>query len=175
MTTSTKSPFKNLALTYGGLLGLFSILLSVIVYSLGSFMEKPLWSTLAITFVGFGITYYAILQYRSKLGGFISLGQAMKLGIAVSVISGIIAVLSNHVFITYLEPDTIDQMLEAARMKFEEQGLADDQIEMGLSMSKKFMSPFMMAATGVLASIFTGAIYSLICGLILQKKDPANY
>lgn len=138
---------------------------------MGSYIEKPLWSTLAITFVGFGITFYAIKEYRTKLGGLLSLGQAMKLGIAVAVISGIIAVISNYIFMTYIEPDTIDKMLEAGRMQMEDSGATDEQIEMGLEMSRKFMKPGIMVAMGILSSVFMGAVYSLISGLILQKKD----
>lgn len=175
MENTTKKSFKNLAFTYGGILGIVSILLSVIVYSMGSYIEKPLWSTIAITFLGFGITYYAIQQYRTQLGGFISLGQAMKLGIAISFIAGVIAVISNYIFINYIEPDTIPMMLEQARIKLEESGASDEQIEMTLEMSEKFMKPAIMSAMGVLSSVFMGVIHSLICGLILQKKDPSSY
>jgi|SRR5690625_3349127 len=174
METATKNSFKKLALNYGLLTGIFSILLSVIVYVMGSYLEKPWWSTVLITLVGFGITYYAILQYRGLLNGFLNIGEAMKLGVAIALIAGIIAALSNYVFVTYIEPGLIDEMLELGRQQLEESGnsLSDEQIEMSLEMSKKFMQPWMMAAMGVISSVFMGVIYSLIAGLILQKKKP---
>lgn len=174
METNSKSSFKKLALNYGLLTGLFSILLSVIVYVMGSYLVKPWWSTVLITLAGFGITYYAILQYRSLLNGFLTLGQAMKLGVAIALIAGIVAALSNYVFVTYIEPGLIDEMIELGRQQLEESGnsLSDEQIEMSLEMSKKFMQPWMMAAMGVISSVFMGVIYSLVAGLILQKKNP---
>ncbi|HLW14085.1 MAG TPA: DUF4199 domain-containing protein [Flavobacteriaceae bacterium] len=174
METTSKKAFQKLALNYGLLLGLFSVLLSVVVYSMGSFIEKPLWSTIAITFIGFGVTYYAILQYRTQLGGFLTLGQAMKLGVAIALIAGIIASLSNYIFMTYIEPDTVEKMIELGRQQLEESpnALSDEQIEMSMEMSRKFMQPWLMAAMGILSSVFMGVIYSLVAGLILQKKKP---
>lgn len=174
MKTTTKKAYQKLALTYGVLMGLFSILLSVIVYTMGSFIEKPIWSTILITFVGFAITFYAIHQYRDQLGGYLNLGQAMKMGIAVAVIGGAIAALSNYIFMTYIEPGTVEQMIELGRRQMEESGnnLSDEQIEMSLEMSRKFMHPGIMAAMGIISSVFMGVIYSLVSGLILQKKQP---
>lgn len=174
MENTSKKAFQKLALNYGLLFGLFSVLLSVVVYSMDSFIEKPFWSTIAITFVGFAITYYAIQQYRIQLGGFLTLGQAMKLGVAIALISGIIASLSNYIFMTYIEPDTVNKMLELGRQKLEESpnSLSDEQIEMSMEMSKKFMQPWLMTAMGILSSVFMGVIYSLVAGLILQKKEP---
>lgn len=174
METTSKNSFKKLALNYGLLTGLFSILLSVVVYAMGLYLEKPLWSTILITLVGFGITFYAIFQYRNQLEGFISLGQAMKLGIAIALIAGVIAALSNYVFMTYIEPGLVDEILEIGRQNLEESGnsLSDEQIEMSLEMSRKFMQPWLMAAMGVISSVFMGVIYSLIAGLILQRQKP---
>lgn len=174
MKTTAKKAYQKLALTYGVLTGLFSVLLSVIVYTMGNFIEKPLWSTIAITFVGFAITFYAIQQYREQLSGYLSLGQAMKMGIAVALIGGAIATLSNYIFMTYIEPGTVEQMLELGRRQLEESGnnLSDEQIEMSIEMSKKFMHPGIMMAMGIISSVFMGVIYSLVSGLILQKKNP---
>ncbi len=174
ITTNPKKAFQKLALNYGLLLGLFSVLLSVIVYSMDSYMEKPAWSTILITFVGFGITFYSIYQYRKELSGYINIGQAMKMGVAVALIGGVISAISNYIFMTYIEPDMIERMIELGRSQIEESGqnLTDDQIEMSLEMSRKFMQPWVMASMAIISSIFMGVIYSLVSGLILQKKKP---
>lgn len=169
-----KKAFQKLALNYGLIYGLFSVLLSVIVYSSGDYLQKPAWSTILITFFGFGITYYAIFLYRKALGGFLNLGQAMKMGVAVALIGGIIASISNYVFMTYIEPGLVEEMLELGRRQLEESGISDDQIEMSLEMSKKFMQPWLMTAMGIISSVFMGIIYSLVAGLILQKKQPLS-
>lgn len=172
----TKQIFQKHALTYGVLAGLVAILLTVIVYSMGSFIEKPFWSTFAITLINFGITFYAIYSFRKETGGYLKLGQAMKLGVAIAFIMGLIAAVSNWVFMTYVEPDTVNQMLEIARQQLEEQAmLSEEDIENALSVSKKFMSPAVSIPMGIISSVFFGVIYSLISGLALQKKDPSEY
>lgn len=90
------------------------------------------------------------------------------------VIGGAIAALSNYIFMTYIEPGTVEEMIELGRRQMEESGnnLSDEQIEMSLEMSRKFMHPGIMAAMGIISSVFMGVIYSLVSGLILQKKQP---
>lgn len=172
----TKQIFQKHALTYGALAGLASILLSFVVYSMDAYIEKPLWSTLLITLIGFGITFYAIFSFRKETGGYLKLGQAMKLGVAVAFIMGLITAISNWFFMTYLEPDLVNQMLEISREQLEKQEMLDEeQIEQALIMSEKFMKPTVTIPLGIISSVFMGVIYSLISGLALQKKDPSEY
>src|SRR5690625_6983486 len=90
--TTSKKAFQKLALNFGVLTGLFSILLSVIVYVMGVYLEKPWWSTVLITLVGFGITYYAFIHYRRQLGVYLTFGKAQTVGVDIVVVGGVSAI-----------------------------------------------------------------------------------
>jgi hypothetical protein len=52
--------------------------------------------------------------------------------------------------------------------------MTSEQAEMALSMTEKFMSPGIMAALGIIATLFFGFIISLVGGLIMKNNRPEN-
>lgn len=175
METTSKKAFQKLALNFGVLTGLFMILQSVIRYITGTpINQRP--SVLFIIFttlVIFGITYLAIFQYRKQLGGYLALVQAIKIGVAVALIFGIILSLWDYVLYTYIESDGWELLREEEIRTIEEnESLSDDQKDLNIAIIEKTMTPLFMTVTKVLVSAFMGVIYSLVAGLILQKKKP---
>jgi hypothetical protein len=65
-------------------------------------------------------------------------------------------------------------MLEASRVKMLEDNpeMTQEQIDMAMSISEKMMSPGILTAIGVIASLFFGFIISLISGLVLKNNRP---
>ena len=176
METQTAS-VKKIALNYGLLLGLASIALSVLTYVMGVHLERPWWASvlgiaIMVLFIVFGLK-----TFKKDNGGFLSLGEALKVGLAISLIAGILVVIYNYLFMTVIEPDMVNQMLEMTREQMLEQNpdMPDDQMEMALGMTEKFMSPPIMAAIGIIFSLFLGFIISLIAGLVMKQNRPENY
>jgi hypothetical protein len=50
--------------------------------------------------------------------------------------------------------------------------MTQEQIDMAMSISEKMMSPGILTAIGVIASLFFGFIISLISGLVLKNNRP---
>ena len=172
-----KASLKKNALTYGLLLGLGSIALSVVAYVMGVHLERPWW----VSVLGIGIMIvfivYGLKAFKKDNGGFLSLGEAIKVGLAISVIAGIISAIYNYVFVTIIEPDFVAQMLEVTREQMIERNpsMTEEQMQMGLSMTEKFMSPGIMTAVAIIFTLFLGFIISLISGLIMKQNRPENY
>ena len=84
-------------------------------------------------------TYYALI-HRNQLGGYLNL-TSHEMGIAIALIAGVIASLSNYIFMTYIEPGLVDEMIELGRRNLEESGNSLRRtIEMSLEMSRKFIT-----------------------------------
>jgi len=49
--------------------------------------------------------------------------------------------------------------------------LTDEQIDMAMGMTKKFMNPGMMAGMAFLAYTFFGLIFSLLASIFIKKED----
>lgn len=173
METQTAS-IKKIALYYGLLLGLISIVFSVIVYVTGNHLDRPWWVSLVSFIIMAGALYYGIKAFKDESGGFLSLGEALKAGLAISLIAGIIGAIFNYIFVTVIEPDFVTQMLEVTREKMYEQNpnITEEQAKMGLDMTEKFMSPTMMSMFAIIGTLFFGFIISLVAGLIMKQNRP---
>jgi hypothetical protein len=171
-----KGSVKKVAMQYGLILGLVSVLLSVIVYALGQTYEQPWWQSLLSFVIMLSCIIYALKAFKESNGGFLSLGEALKVGLATALIAGIIGVLFNMLFVTVIEPDFAANIVEKASSDMVEQNpnMTEDQMEMAISITEKMVSPVVMAAMGIILSLFFGFIISLISGLIMKVEKPAH-
>lgn len=171
METQEK-PKKSIALNYGLILGIGLILLSVIIYAMGMAYEQD-WKTGLISFViTITVIVLGIKKYKEANNGFLSLGQGLKTGMGVALIGAIISIIYTLIFMNIIEPDYLEKSLEIGRQKMlENPNLSEEQIEQGLEMQRKFSSPAIIAAVGLVWSLFLGFIVSLIGSLVMQKKE----
>jgi len=109
--------------------------------------------------------------------GFLSIGESLKTGLAIAAIAGVIGSIFTYIFVTFIEPDFVVNMLEATRIKMIDQNpeMTEEQMKMALGMTEKMMSPGILVAIGMIASLFFGFIVSLIAGLIMKQNRPTNY
>ncbi len=173
---SKKASVRKIGLNYGLLLSLATITLSIVVYVMGLSAEQPWWKSL-LNFVFMGaIIYMGLKAFRTENGGFLSLGDALKTGLAISLIAGIIGAIFTYIFVNFIEPDFIANLLVVTREKMITQNpnMTQDQVDTAMGYTEKFMSPFIMTAIALIASLFFGFIISLIEGLILKKDRPTH-
>ncbi|WP_456378223.1 DUF4199 domain-containing protein [Lutibacter sp.] len=172
MENQTTTP-KQIMLNYGLILGFTGILLNVALFAMGKTYD-PHWS---IAIIGIAITIAIIVMGIKKLkevnGGFLSLGEALKIGLGIALISGLIGVVYTLIFTNYIEPEYFTRMAEVQEQKMLEQNpnLSDEQLESIMAVSKKMTGPFMAATMNIIGSLFIGFIISLIGGLIMKKSD----
>lgn len=171
-----KGSVKKIALQYGLILGLVSVLLSVVVYVMGQTYDQPWWQSVLSFLIMLGCIVYALKAFKNDNGGFLSLGEALKVGLAVALIAGIIGMIFNLIFINIIEPDFAANILEKAQENMVEQNpnMTEEQMEMAISMTEKFTSPAIMSAFAIIGSLFFGFIISLIAGLIMKVNKPPH-
>ena len=159
------------------MLGLASIALSVVTYVMGVHLERPWWASVIGIIIMAALIVYGLKAFKQDNEGFLSLGEAIKVGLAISVIAGILGAVYNYVFVTVIEPDFVAQMMEITREQMIEQNptMTEEQMEMGLSITEKFMSPGIMSAMAIIFTLFLGFIISLISGLIMKQNRPEGY
>ena len=165
---------KSVALNYGGLLGVVSILISVIAYVMNVHLERPWWlSVLSIAAMILFIVY-GLKAFKMGNDGFLSLGEAIKVGLAISLIAGIISVLYNYIFMSFIEPEFVNQMMDMTQQKMMEDNpnMPQEQMDMAMSFTRKMMSPGIMFAIGIIFSLFLGFIISLISGVVMKENRP---
>lgn len=168
---------KKIALNFGVLLALLSIVLQVISFVLDAHIDRPWWLTVLQLAISIGVLVYGIKAFKNENEGFLTIGQALKTGLAISLVAGIISVIFNYIFINYIDPDFIQKTLDFSReqMITDFPNMTPEQIENSLEISAKFMSPAIMSAVAILATLFFGFIISLVAGMILKKNPPNQF
>ncbi|UJH91987.1 DUF4199 domain-containing protein [Antarcticibacterium sp. 1MA-6-2] len=117
--TTTVSPGK-IGANYGIILGFILILISVIMYVTGLAYEGAQWP-MYVYYVLFPVLIIlGIRAYKKENNSFLSLSEALKVGVSIGVISGILFLIYNLIFNYLIEPEFAEQMIEIARNQMAE-------------------------------------------------------
>lgn len=175
---NTISPSKS-GLVYGVLFGVIMVLEFVIMYvigmeslansSAGVIVNMANYLVLPIIFIFLGCN-----NYKNKInGGYISLTESLKVGISIAFVAALVYAIFSVIF-NLIFPEFIDEMVAISRNAMIKQNpnVSEAELEMGLSMMKKFMNPYIVFPATLAMYSFMGLIYSLIIGAILKKESP---
>ncbi len=167
---------SKFSVPYGAVLGLVITIIAVLMYVSGMLLSGEQWPIyIFYLFFPFFIGY-SVLDYRKKNRGFLTLVQALKVGVAVAVVSGVVYGIYNLIFFYLIEPGISEQLIEVAREKMfaENPNMTDEQAEMALGFVKQFSNPIFSSAIYILLSAVFGFLYGLISGLIFKRERPMH-
>ena len=160
----------RIALKWGLIGGLASIIIST-----GMYMTE-LWKSPLASIIPVGVLilflFLAIKEYKGENHGFLTIGEGIGVGTLAAAIQGIISALYSQVYMKFIDANFMEKMKEFQYDKMEEQGLPEEQIEMAIKISDKFMSPGVQFATAVIFSVLIGLVISLIISAVLKKNKP---
>lgn len=175
------SPAKS-GTVFGVLFGVIMILEFVIMYvigmkslvnsSVGVIVNIANYFILPVAFIFLGCNNYK----KNINNGFISFGECLKTGVSITFLAAIIYATFNVIF-NFIFPEFVDEMISISKeaMITKNPEMTSEQIEMGLSMVKKFMNPLIVFPFTLAMFSFIGLIYSLIIGAIVKKEKPQSY
>lgn len=177
----TTSPAKS-AVQYGVIFGVIIILEFVIPYAMGLDLLEHKTLGLVINllnylFLPILFIFLALNNYKKNVNnGFLSFNQALKGGVSLMVVAGLIAGIFTIIF-NVLFPEYFEEIMSKTRQMMAEgnPSLTEEQLDTSLAMIKKFSSPFIAGPVTVAMYAFMGLIYSLIIGAILKNDQPKGY
>ena len=166
---------RKFAMNYGAVLGLCLVAIASVMWSFG--VDKS--GSMLPTFLNNGLIIagiaYTIIQFRdTENRGFISYGDSLKLGTSVAFFSSVILAFYTFIFINYISPNTLNEILVQAEQAILESNpeISDDELDLALEMTNKFVQPHWMLILGVLGGTFMGFMYSLIISIFVKKDNP---
>ena len=143
------------------------------MYVTGMALEGKQWPMYVYYVIFPVVIFIAVKAFKKENGGFLSVSEALKTGVAAAVISGLIFLVYNLLFNYVIEPTYAQQVLDATRDQLTEAGtMNEEQIEATLEWVKWGSNPLIGSAIWLAFSAFLGLIYSLIAGLIMKQKRP---
>jgi len=122
-------------------------------------------------FMFIGLPILAVWYYK-KQGHTVSLGKAVKLGVLVGLLGGLILGIYSYIYFAYINPGAVEQTLEISRKVLEESNLLKpEMIEQQMEMTRKMFLPGQIGG-----QIFAGLLYGVIGGLLggLFFKTPTE-
>lgn len=173
---------RKLAINYGVTLGVISLLLLVIQYALGDFAVGQqqgetgyIYTGLSFV-VGIVIVVIAMGKLKKEQGGYMRFGEGFKLGFSIYIYSAIIGAIFMLLYTLVLEPGYKEEALAmtAEQMYEANPNMTDEQVDMALSWTGRFMSPVALLIWAILGAAFMGAIISAIISAIMKKNPPAH-
>jgi len=174
------SPAKS-GVLFGVLFGVIMVLEFIIMYvigmrslintSAGIIVNIANYLILPILFIYIGCTNYK----KNINNGFISLVESLKTGISITFIAALIYAIFSVIF-NFIFPDFMDEMLAITKdtILAKNPNITTEQLETGIAMTKKFMSPYIVIPSTLAMYSFFGLIYSLIVGAIVKNENPQS-
>ena len=160
------------ALTYGHILGAVSVIYAFMLYS----MDMHYQGGASVMLISLGLSLaaliFAMIQFKKANNGFMSFGQALKIGVGVCLIGGIIGIVFNQIMANVIDPEMMNKAMEYQRDQLmETTALTGDQIDAQMEMGKKFQTTSMQILFGLIISVVLGFVLSLIPALVLKKQE----
>ena len=166
---------RKFAMNYGAALGLCLMLIALLFWVLGVDEQQSVIPSILNNVIIIGFLVYAIILYRDNMNnGYISYGASLKLGTTVAFFSSVIMAFYTFIYITYLNPDFLANILNMTEQAMLEANpeISDQELDLGLSWTAKFMQPHWMMIMGALGGTFMGFLFSLIISIFVKKENP---
>ena len=165
---------KSIMLNYGLLMGFASIIVALINYVVSENLYEPHWllmvGSFAVTII---IIILGIKKVKESNSGFLSVSDAIKTGLGISLISAIVYIIYLLIFYNMIEPEYFDNMLQFQEQMIIEKypNFTDEELEGAIKGSAMFANTGANITMTLIFSLFIGLIVSLIGGLIMRKSD----
>lgn len=165
---------KKIIINYGLMLGLISVLLGVVMYVTNAYLNPSFIYSLVGFVILIVFIFLGINAYKKENAGYLSIKEALKIGVGISLIGGLIGMVWMLLLMFVVEPEFMNQLADVQREQIDEQypNMTDAQKQNALEMSAKFSSPWIMAAFSLVGNLFFGLLISLVVGLIKKNKNP---
>ena len=168
------SSLKSNIITYGIILGSISVVFQLMLFLLDMHYKNDSTAGIVALLITSGVLVYSFIVFKKNNEGFMTLSEALKIGLGVSLISAIIGIIYTQLLVNVLDPDTMQKSLELSidNMRAQNPEIPQEALETARSIQEKMSSPLIFTAVQIIFSLFFGFIISLIGGLIVKKSRP---
>ncbi len=165
---------KSIILNYGFYLGVIGILVNLTLFATGSLLDFEWVGNLAGTIAMIAIVVLGIKKIKEVNNGLLSWGEGVKIGLGISMVNAVIAVVYTYIFMNYIDPTYLERAMELQNQKWINQGLTESDIEKAKEIAQKFQSTASISVIILVTSAFFGFIISAIASAIMKKTEDTE-
>lgn len=166
---STQPKTGKFSLNFGLLLGVVGVVFALMLFLIDAHTTQSPAVQVVNVVISVSVIFWGILNFKKANGGYLKIGEALKLGAGIAVVAGIIQVVYTIFMANVLDPEFASKMMDLRMAEAVEQGtLTSDQIENAKEMGEKFFwfgYPIML-----IVSVVFGLIIGLVGGLVFKKS-----
>lgn len=166
---STLPKTGKFSLNFGLLLGVVGVVFALMLFLIDAHTTQSPAVQVVNVVISVSVIFWGILNFKKANGGYLKIGEALKLGAGIAVVAGIIQVVYTIFMANVLDPEFASKMMDLRMAEAVEQGtLTSDQIENAKEMGEKFFwfgYPIML-----IVSVVFGLIIGLVGGLVFKKS-----
>jgi len=165
---------KTTIINYALILSAISIAFNLMLYFLDMHYQQSQMTGIVGIVIMIGVLIYSFIDHKKLNEGYLSLSEALKIGLGISALAGLIGVAYTFVLTEFLDPNMMEKDLDfqLEKMRIDNPEMTQDQLDGIRSMQEKFSGPLIRSAFQIIGSLFIGFIISLIGGLIVKKSRP---
>ena len=169
-----KSILKSTILQYGLIYGGISVAFAIMLFVMKMHTEENYISDLVNALILVGSITAGQLAFRKLNNGYLNLSEAMKIGLGVTIVGIIIALLYGWFQAIVLDPNQIEKATEFALSQAIDQNpeMTDEMIAVTREWIEWGSSPGISTAFAFGFGLIFGGIVSLVTGLIVKKSRP---
>lgn len=159
------------SLNFGLILGLISVVFGIMLYTMDAHTSQDPANTVISIVIMVAVIIWGIISFRKANSGFLSLGEAAKLGAGIALVAGIIGVIYTMVMANVIDTDFALKIAEVQKAKAETDGvMTPEQIQQQYDGTINY---FWISYPIILVfNIIAGLVVGVIGGLILKKAKP---
>jgi len=157
------------SLTYGLLTAIVVSLYSILLMSMD--VQSKSFGYISYLFIIIGMVYGS-KNYREKtLGGYMTYGDALKSCTYIAVFIAAVSGIFIYIY-TNIDNSFIEKAIVKAQEEMEAKNMEDEQIEIAIGYTRKFMQPFWMGVITFISYSFLGFVLGLIVAAFVKKENP---
>jgi hypothetical protein len=163
---------KSIMLNYGLLLGVSTVIISVLNFAFGDPYE-PHWSiNVASAVLMIAIIAIGIKQVKEIQLGFLSLWDAIKTALGIAIIAALISMVYTFVFVKFIEPNFVENIIEVQRVQTLERApqVTDEMLDQQATMTREYFFIFAFGMM-VIFNLFIGFVTGMVSGMIMRKTE----
>ena len=167
------------AIRSGIIIGVVSILLSLIIYLIDPTLFASLWVLFIFFIVSIGLIIYFGIQHRNEEGGYLTFGKSWMYSFQAFIVAGIVSSIFRILLFNVIDPELVeivtDTSIENTESMMRSFGAPAEQIDETIERTRT-ETPKGLTPVGILKGFLWGiifyAIFALITGVIIKKKEP---
>lgn len=159
------------SLNYGLILGGLGVVFGLMLFMADAHTsQSPINSVINIAMT-IGVIFWGITSFRKANEGFLTTGQAVKLGAGMALVASIIGIIYMLLLTNVLDPDFMSKSVDA---RLAEAAAENDWTPEQIQQQKEISLQFAWVAYPVIiiVNIVIGLLVGLVGGLIFKKARP---